>query len=66
MKDLLTRTPGAASQQLSPDTRQTRSARLRAMLESPGLEFLLEAHNGLSARLVREAGFKGIDRKSVV
>jgi phosphoenolpyruvate phosphomutase len=38
----------------------TRSARLRAMLESPQLEFLLEAHNGLSARIVREAGFKGI------
>jgi phosphoenolpyruvate phosphomutase len=38
----------------------TRSARLRAMLLSPQLEFLLEAHNGLSARIVREAGFKGI------
>jgi phosphoenolpyruvate phosphomutase len=38
----------------------TRSARLRAMLTSPQLEFLLEAHNGLSARIVREAGFKGI------
>jgi phosphoenolpyruvate phosphomutase len=30
------------------------------MLTSPQLEFLLEAHNGLSARIVREAGFKGI------
>ena len=38
----------------------TRAARLRAMLRSPRLEFLLEAHNGLSARIVREAGFKGI------
>ncbi|MFZ0009978.1 MAG: isocitrate lyase/phosphoenolpyruvate mutase family protein, partial [Steroidobacteraceae bacterium] len=38
----------------------TRSARLRAMLTSPQLEFLLEAHNGLSARIVRESGFKGI------
>ena len=38
----------------------TRSAGLRAMLESPRLEFLMEAHNGLSARIVREAGFKGI------
>jgi phosphoenolpyruvate phosphomutase len=33
---------------------------LRQMLESPALEFLMEAHNGLSARIVREAGFKGI------
>jgi phosphoenolpyruvate phosphomutase len=38
----------------------TRSEKLRAMLESPELEFLMEAHNGLSARIVREAGFKGI------
>ncbi|RKP46677.1 phosphoenolpyruvate mutase [Pararobbsia silviterrae] len=30
------------------------------MLVSPQLEFLMEAHNGLSARIVKEAGFKGI------
>jgi phosphoenolpyruvate phosphomutase len=38
----------------------TRSAKLRQMLQSADLEFLMEAHNGLSARIVREAGFKGI------
>jgi phosphoenolpyruvate phosphomutase len=38
----------------------SRSARLRQMLTSNELEFLMEAHNGLSARIVREAGFKGI------
>ncbi len=38
----------------------SRSARLRQMLLSDTLEFLMEAHNGLSARIVREAGFKGI------
>src|SRR5271169_2451573 len=38
----------------------TRSEKLRTMLRSPDLEFLMEAHNGLSARIVREAGFKGI------
>jgi len=38
----------------------TRSAKLRQMLQSEELEFLMEAHNGLSARIVREAGFKGI------
>ncbi len=37
-----------------------RSARLRAMLASPQLEFIMEAHNGLSARIVEEAGFSGI------
>jgi phosphoenolpyruvate phosphomutase len=39
---------------------QTRSAKLRQLLQSAELEFLMEAHNGLSARIVREAGFKGI------
>ncbi len=35
-------------------------AQLRTMLKSDELEFLLEAHNGLSARIVEESGFKGI------
>jgi len=39
---------------------ETRTSKLRRMLQSPQLEFLMEAHNGLSARIVREAGFKGI------
>jgi phosphoenolpyruvate phosphomutase len=39
---------------------RSRSQKLRAMLDSPELEFLMEAHNGLSARIVKEAGFKGI------
>jgi phosphoenolpyruvate phosphomutase len=38
----------------------SRSAALRRMLLSDRLEFLMEAHNGLSARIVREAGFSGI------
>lgn len=32
----------------------------KAMLESPDLEFILEAHDGISAKIVEEAGFKGI------
>src|ERR1700759_135141 len=40
--------------------RESRTFKLRAMLLSPELEFLMEAHNGLSARIVREAGSKGI------
>jgi phosphoenolpyruvate phosphomutase len=38
----------------------SRSSRLRQMLVGSELEFLMEAHNGLSARIVREAGFRGI------
>jgi phosphoenolpyruvate phosphomutase len=33
---------------------------LRQLLESPQLEFILEAHNGISAKIVEQAGFKGI------
>src|SRR6201996_3558276 len=38
----------------------SRSSKLRQMLQSDQLEFLMEAHNGLSARIAREAGFRGI------
>ena len=38
----------------------TRAAQLRNLLFSPGLAFLMEAHNGLSAKIVEEAGFAGI------
>jgi phosphoenolpyruvate phosphomutase len=46
--------------QKNKNNAQTRAAKLRQMLQSAELEFLMEAHNGLSARIVREAGFKGI------
>jgi phosphoenolpyruvate phosphomutase len=39
---------------------QKKSSQLRAMLQSSQTEFIMEAHNGLSARIVEEAGFKGI------
>ena len=48
-------TPGA-----NESAGATRSTKLRQMLLSEQLEFLMEAHNGLSARIVREAGFSGI------
>ncbi len=38
----------------------SKCAALRELLCSSTLEFLMEAHNGISARLVEEAGFKGI------
>ena len=39
---------------------RTHTRALREMLASDELEFLMEAHNGLSARIVKDAGFKGI------
>ena len=41
-------------------TSLTKSAKLRALLESSELEFIMEAHNGISAQIVEKAGFKGI------
>src|ERR1700754_4262681 len=37
-----------------------KTSALKAMLKGNGLSFLMEAHNGLSAKIVEEAGFKGI------
>jgi phosphoenolpyruvate phosphomutase len=37
-----------------------KSTRLKEMIQSPQLEFIMEAHNGLSAKIVEEIGFKGI------
>ncbi len=37
-----------------------KSFQLRQLLLSDTLEFLMEAHSGLSAKIVEEAGFKGI------
>ena len=38
----------------------TKASLLRAMIQSNDLEFIMEAHNGISAKIVEEAGFKGI------
>ncbi|WP_229678009.1 phosphoenolpyruvate mutase [Caldovatus sediminis] len=38
----------------------TRFAALRREIASPSLSFLMEAHDGLSAKIVEEAGFRGI------
>ena len=46
--------PGPQAEPLS------KAARLRALLHAPALSFIMEAHNGLSAKIVEEAGFEGI------
>lgn len=38
----------------------TKFRKLRMMLESAETEFLMEAHNGISAKIAEESGFKGI------
>ncbi len=37
-----------------------KTKQLRNLLESNKLEFIMEAHNGMSARIVENAGFKGV------
>ncbi|GAB1605600.1 phosphoenolpyruvate phosphomutase-like [Argonauta hians] len=37
-----------------------KTTQLKQMLQSKDLEFIMEGHNGLSARIVQETGFKGI------
>ncbi len=41
-------------------TNKNKCKQLRALLGSDELEFILEAHNGVSASIVERAGFKGI------
>lgn len=36
-----------------------RTTKLKNMIRSKELEFIMEAHNGLSALIVEETGFKG-------
>ena len=40
--------------------RPSKFRQLRELIASPELEFLMEAHDGMSAKIVEEAGFKGI------
>jgi len=37
-----------------------KTSQFKQIVHSPHLDFLMEAHNGLSAKIVEEAGFKGI------
>lgn len=51
--------PSLATRAMST-TAIRKTTQLKNMLLSNDLEFLMEAHNGLSAKIVEEAGFKGI------
>ena len=43
----------------STRTLMKKTTQFKQLLQSDRLEFLLEAHNGISARIGEEAGFKG-------
>ncbi len=48
------------SPDMTPSYPQHKSSQFKQLLRSPQLEFICEAHNGLSAKIVEEAGFQGI------
>ena len=52
------RTPRTADATEGETMRKTTA--LRQLITRPEIAFLMEAHNGLSARIVQEAGFEGI------
>ena len=56
------RPEGGASSKARGDSpaRPSKFRQLRALIASPELEFLMEAHDGMSAKIVEEAGFKGV------
>ena len=45
---------------LPSEDQGSKAVRFRSLLRSQQLEFIMEAHNGLSAKIVEEAGFKGV------
>ena len=55
---MATRLPIGSADALAATT--SKAAQLRGLLHAPALSFIMEAHNGLSAKIVEEAGFEGI------
>lgn len=49
-----------AERTLATSTKPSKAQQLRELLKRPQLDFIMEAHSGLSATIVEEAGFKGI------
>jgi phosphoenolpyruvate phosphomutase len=61
MSETLTVPPVSAGETTNRDApRPSKNQQFRALLNSDQVEFLLEAHNGISARIGEEAGFKGL------
>jgi phosphoenolpyruvate mutase len=60
-RSMMSTAPAAAAPEPVPAGPPKRvTTQLKDMLESNSLEFLMEAHNGISAKIVEETGFKGI------
>jgi len=51
---------GSSSSSSSSSSSVKKTTQLKRMLESSELEFIMEAHSGISAKIVENSGFKGI------
>ena len=52
------RTLSSSSTSMKKPSAVNRSTQLKQMLQSSELEFIMEAHSALSAKIVEETGFK--------
>ena len=43
-----------------------KTTQLKQLITSKNLDFIMEAHNGLSAAIVQETGFKGLLTKNYI
>ena len=50
----------SARPDIAPNAKLKKTTQFRRLLDSDELEFLLEAHNGITAKIGEEAGFKGL------
>jgi len=60
MSETISALPMASEGSSPPVPQPSKNRQFRALLDSDQVEFLLEAHNGISARVGEEAGFKGL------
>ena len=60
LKQLLKNSKDYCDHRLERMTKEKKTSQFRPLLDSQNLEFLLEAHNGISAKVAEESGFKGL------
>ena len=60
LKQLLKNSKDYCDHRLEQMTKEKKTSQFRTLLDSQNLEFLLEAHNGISAKIAEESGFKGL------
>ena len=60
LKQLLRNLKDYCDYRLERMTKEKKTSQFRSLLDSENLEFLLESHNGISAKIAEESGFQGV------